>query len=145
MIQLIFFQSGKVGKPSIYSLFPSMSASDLPLLGYILQRAIEEHPASHDLQVLINWYYVSYLASGQVQANFLSFFLIGLLLYWQILNLIFLRFVFQDKTSANWQEKITKMVNADQPLDLKYTLYAGLPNIIFNIYLEFSPFFFLCS
>ena len=43
----------------------------------------------------------------------------------QILNLIFLRFVFQDKTSANWQEKMTKMVNAEQPVDLKYTLYAG--------------------
>ena len=87
--------------------------------------------------------------------NFQSFWYdrkpeIGQPLHWQILNLIFLRFVFQDKTSANWQEKITKMVNAEQPLDLKYTLYAG--SHIFGLNYrsvqnksQISIFLFLCS
>ncbi len=42
-----------------------------------------------------------------------------------VLYLVFLRFVFRDVHSALYKEKITKTMNSELRIDLKYTLYAG--------------------
>jgi hypothetical protein len=43
----------------------------------------------------------------------------------KVMNLVYLRIVFNDKHSAAWFEKLAKLGTAELPLDLKYTLYAG--------------------
>jgi hypothetical protein len=45
----------------------------------------------------------------------------------KVMNLVYLRIVFNDKHSAAWFEKLAKLGTAELPLDLKYTLYAGAP------------------